>query len=133
MGSVIELRETESMGFGVFAVNQIKVGEEITRDPATAFNEASWPAIRQCFFGPYAFMDPKKYPDQKSGFVAWGLATLINHHDEPNAWIETTKENGRLEAVVRASRTIHAGEQIFLRYTNRDDAELYPWYEKRPA
>lgn len=119
------------MGWGVFASKSIRVGTVITTNIADAFSHAEWSAIKHSFFGPFVFMNKEDYAKGiMNGFVAWGMITKVNHADSPNATVETTERNGHLEAILRATKPINSGEQIFIRYTNRVD---YDFTEKRPA
>lgn len=119
---MIELRETQTMGWGVFATEPIAEGEEITRNTAEPFTSGDWDNVSKGPFGPLVFLDKTKYAQGiHSGFLALGTITKVNHDNEPNATVETTTENGLLEAVLTSLRKIQKGEQLFISYTNIGD------------
>lgn len=122
---MIELRETEDMGGGVFATRHIYPNKLILKNNATPFNEREWQAIKQTPIGPMLFVARKG----KGCFAAWGDITLVNHSDNPNADIDTAEVDGRLVVMLVATKRIKPGQQIFISYANIGDVGTYPWYK----
>jgi len=121
---MIELRETEDMGWGIFAVCRIPKGTEITRNIAEAFAHEDWPAVEASPFEHLVYMNKDEYPEFMSGFIALGSISMVNHSDSPNASVDRTDESGRLEAILTALREIQPGEQVLIRYTDRGRYEF---------
>ena len=117
------------MGVGVFATHHIGAGKVIVKNNATPFNERDWQALKKTVMGPMMF----EARTGRGGFAVWGDISLINHSDEPNADIDAVMDDGRLKVLLVAMKRIYPGQEIFIRYKNIADAELYPWHEKRSA
>lgn len=121
------------MGRGVFATIRAPVGKILLTNNASPFSAGSWPGIRASEAGVYVFLDRDSYKrckepaDPCKGFWAWGDITLVNHSDNPNAEIKTYKCDGHMKVDLVAIKPIAKGDQVFIKYTNRDDAHLYPW------
>lgn len=131
---MIERRKTKTMGVGVFTMIRVPTGKIIDTCSASPFSAGAWPAIRNSEAGVYAFLDRKAYARCKSpadpckGFFAWGDVTMVNHSDDPNAEIKTYKCDGDFKVDLVALRPIENGEQVFIKYANGNDPELYPWH-----
>ena len=109
----IEVRSTVNKGRGLFAIDGIAVGEEISRDPALVISQGQWRAIEPTIVGDYCFA-------WDSGVaLALGLGSMCNHDPHPNA--EVVPDRTRTELVFRALRAIAAGEEITIAYRRGDD------------
>jgi SET domain-containing protein len=119
-----ELRPVGRKGRGVFALVRIAAGELLETAPTVELSQHDTDAIIGTTLDNYYFAHPA---DPEGGLLVFGLCSLINHADEPNAEtaVRHLKEVGwQLE--LRALRDIEPGEELTRRYA----CEL--WFEPEP-
>ena len=110
----VEVRATTSKGRGLFAVEALAAGEEISRDPALVIPQGHWRAIEPTIVGDYCFTW------DSGAALALGFGAICNHDPHPNA--EVVADHARTELVFRAIRAIAPGEEITIAYRDRGDA-----------
>lgn len=102
-------------GRGLFAVAPIADGDLIDRACAVEIHSDQTRDLDMMQpLGDYYFANPK---NDNAGLMAFGLMSLCNHADDPNADIQWRKDQklGWIADLV-ALRTINAGEEITYRY-----------------
>lgn len=102
-------------GRGLFAIAPIDAGELIERACTVEIGADQTRSLDQMQpLGDFYFANPK---NEKAGLMAFGLMSLCNHADDPNAdvrWVEA--ENIGWLADLVALRVINPGEEITYRY-----------------
>lgn len=111
-------------GRGVFAAAPIGAGELLESAPTVELDQRDTDTILGTTFDNYYFAHPT---DPEGGLLVFGLVSLINHAEAPNA--ETTSRH--LDGIgwvleLRALRDIAPGEELTRRYA----CEL--WFEPEP-
>ena len=107
-------------GLGVFAGTDIPRGRIVERCPVLVLSSRHAPALEQAGLHGYLY----EWDGQLA--VALGMGSLYNHSQSPNATYEAHLDDRLL--VVRAARSIAAGEEITIDYVaagQRDDL----WFE----
>jgi uncharacterized protein len=112
-------------GRGVFAAAPITAGELLETAPTVDLDRHDTDTVVGTTFDNYYFAHPA---DPERGLLVFGLCSLINHADQPNA--ETTPRH--MDGVgwmleLRALRAIAPGEELTRRYA----CEL--WFESEPS
>jgi uncharacterized protein len=106
------VKNTRTMGRGVFAGRPFRKGEVIEVCPVLTVNERIEEASRGHALARYLF-----YWDGKGDAmlaVAFGFGSLYNHSPEWNATFK--KRPKTMDIVFKAARDIAEGEQIFINY-----------------
>lgn len=111
-------------GRGVFATAPIRAGELLESALSVELDQHDTDKVVGTTFDNYYFAHPS---DPEGGLLVFGLVSLVNHSDEPNA--ETTSRHFEglgwvLE--LRAVRDIAPGEELTRRYA----CEL--WFKPEP-
>lgn len=107
-------------GRGVFAGRRFRPGDVLECCPILRVSARDRSRLQRTVLSGYVYQRSRG-----AGAIALGLASLYNHSVEPNAECELVAEEETL--VVRALRTITAGEEITIRYTDESDL----WFEPR--
>jgi uncharacterized protein len=107
-------------GRGVFTGRRFRPGEVLERCPILRVSARDRIRLEQTALRGYVYQRSRG-----AGAIALGLASLYNHSVAPNAECELVVEKETL--VVRALRTIAAGEEITICYTDESDL----WFEPR--
>ena len=120
----VEVRPAGRKGRAVFATGAIPAGELLETAPTVGLGRHDTDTIVGTTVDDYYFAHPV---DPDGGLLVLGLASLLNHADEPNA--ETTPRHAEglgwlIE--LRALRAIAPGEELTRRYA----CEL--WFEPEP-
>ena len=120
----LEMRAVARKGRGVFAAAPIAAGELLETAPTVELDRHDTETIVGTTLDNYYFAHPA---DPEGGLLVFGLASLINHADNPNT--ETTPRHATglgwlLE--LRALREIAPGEELTRRYA----CEL--WFDPEP-
>jgi SET domain-containing protein len=110
----IEIRPTETMGFGVFANRLIRLGEVLEDTPLIYLPiDKSGPNL----LPDYRFSYPARQDDWEYMCLASGMGSYYNHSDNPNViWNDHPTQNGVFRFT--ALRDIQMGEQCFIYYGN---------------
>jgi SET domain-containing protein len=110
----IVIKKSSIHGYGVFASQNIKMGEVIEETPLLLMMGRG--EVSSCMID-YRFNYPKsiEYTNQA---VAWGYGSLYNHSNQANADWRDNFDNQTFEFY--ATKDINEGEEIFLYYGGVD-------------
>ncbi len=120
----LEIRAVAHKGRGVFAAAPIAAGELLETAPTVELDRHDTDTILGTTFDDYYFAHPA---DPEGGLLVFGLTSLVNHADDPNAATVPVHLDGTgwlLE--LRALRDIAPGQELTRRYA----CEL--WFEPEP-
>ena len=110
---MIEIRRTARKGRGVFATESIPAGSVIATCPVLVCSPADTGAISRTRLGEYQF----RWADKRQSCVAFGIVSLCNHDEAPNATLAPDPATDTLALV--AARVIVRGEEVTIRYRKR--------------
>ncbi len=110
---MIEIRRTARKGRGVFATQRILPGTVIATCPVLVCSPADTGAISRTRLGEYQF----RWADKRQSCVAFGIVSLCNHDEAPNATLTPDPATETLALV--AGRAIERGEEVTIRYRKR--------------
>jgi uncharacterized protein len=115
------VRNTKTMGRGVFAISPIASGELIGFFPTVLIDAAQRPALENTVISQFWFVD------EREAALVMGFPELINHSDTANVGHRFLQSPTGEVAEFRALRDIQEGEQLFLDYgfDHPEDAEVY--------
>ncbi|WP_375784861.1 SET domain-containing protein-lysine N-methyltransferase [Bradyrhizobium sp. Pha-3] len=106
-------------GRGVFANIPFKVGDVIDRAPTWGFDDAAAKLLDRTRLFEYYFVRPdRNQGNSLTGYVVFGLISIVNHSLDPNARIVWTDEESGAWASIVAIKDINVGEEITHRYAN---------------
>lgn len=119
----VYVRNVPQKGRGVFANIPFKVGDLIERAPTWGFNRSDEKLLECTGLFEYYFVRPIAKPimNQRSGYVVFGLISIVNHASNPNSQIEWIDEDTGTWASIVALKDIQVGEEITHRYANIND------------
>ena len=124
--SGLYLKDVAGKGRGVFCRESLKAGVEIEFCPVIVFNEVDAEFIDKTVLYNYYFST--KFLSQetaasfniqdkeKAGIIAFGILSLCNHSENPNARIEKIVEDGNIWFSLCALREISPNEEILISY-----------------
>jgi len=120
---VLTVQDFPSKGRGVVATEAIAKDTLIERAPAASFPAEQRTIIDSTSIAKYYFVLPSEYEENKhvNGYFVFGLLSLCNHGDTPNAYIDWVKDDVSVWAHLIALQEIPAGTEILLLYTNADE------------
>jgi hypothetical protein len=101
------VRDSEVHGRGVFTSGFIAAGSLVERCPLMYLEAHDTPVGG-------TLMDYVFDAGDDGSWLALGLTSLINHHDEPNVEVEIDADAQLLK--LRAVLDIEAGEELFINY-----------------
>ncbi|WP_020469962.1 SET domain-containing protein-lysine N-methyltransferase [Zavarzinella formosa] len=110
--AALYVRNTRTMGRGVFAGRPFRKGEVIEVCPVLTVNEKIEEATRDHALARYVFYWDGK--GEEIVAIAFGFGSLYNHSPEWNATFKARKKTK--DIVFKAARDIAEGEQIFINY-----------------
>jgi SET domain-containing protein len=109
-------------GRGAFASRVIAEGETIERAPVMTFSPAELALINQTRLSDYLlYWPPGPDGEPEDEVVVFGLLSMVNHSQQPNAAFVKHRDQNLVELV--ALRRIEAGEEILCRY------RVEPWFD----
>ncbi|MCV3211602.1 SET domain-containing protein-lysine N-methyltransferase [Mesorhizobium sp. YC-39] len=119
----IYVRNVPQKGRGVFANIPFKVGDVIERAPTWVFNRSDEKLLERTGIFEYYFVrqTPNSIKNRFSGYVVFGLISLVNHSYNPNSQIVWIDEDTGTWAIIIALKDIEVGEEITHRYANISD------------
>ncbi|RUV81896.1 SET domain-containing protein [Mesorhizobium sp. M1A.F.Ca.IN.020.06.1.1] len=119
----VYVRNVSQKGRGVFANIPFKVGDLIERDPTWGFTSHDEQLLKRSGLFEYYFVRPthESIENQHSGYVVFGLISMINHSQNPNSKIVWLDEDTGVWASIVALREIQVDEEITHRYANIND------------
>lgn len=109
-------------GRGVFANIPFKAGDLIERAPTWGFDDAAAKFLDHTGLFQYYFVRHDRHlkGDTPTGYVVFGLISMVNHSFQPNAHILWSDEASGAWASIVAIKDIKVGEEITHRYANID-------------
>ena len=120
----LQVRAVGRKGRGVFATAPIGAGELLETAPTVDLDRHDTDTIVGTTLDNYYFAHPA---DPEGGLLVFGLSSLVNHADKPNAETASRHHNGLGWLIeLRALRAIAPGEELTRRYA----CEL--WFEPDP-
>jgi SET domain-containing protein len=119
-GSPITIGMSDRRGRGVFATRDIAEDEEIEHCPVIIVPADEATDVCATVLGHYAYGW-----DDGAIVFALGFGSLYNHAADPNAIYEEGDDGESI--VIRANRSIAAGEEIFIDYTGGGSQPL--WFD----
>ncbi|MDY6805100.1 MAG: SET domain-containing protein-lysine N-methyltransferase [Cyanobacteriota bacterium] len=123
---MIEVKLFPKKGRGIAATKLIPKETIIEVAPVGSFPAEEMALINKTEVFKYYFVIPSEYEKSQNvgGHIVFGLSSLCNHSQTPNAYINWVKNEIGLWAHLIASKDIKAGEEVFLLYTNIDEYSL---------
>jgi len=125
---MLKVKKFKGKGRGIVAIKSISKGTLIESAPASAFPAEERKVIDKTEIFKYYFVNPTEYKSMNNkeikGYVVFGLSSLCNHAEHPNAKIEWRKDEVGLWADLIALQDILADEEVTVFYTNIDEYSL---------
>lgn len=118
--NTVYIKMVPRKGRGVFANIPFKVGDIIERAPTWGFDDAQAALLNRTGVFDYYFVrhDQHLKGDTQSGYVVFGLISIVNHSSNPNARIVWNDAASGAWASIVAIKDIMVDEEITHRYTN---------------
>ena len=135
----IEVRETATMGLGVYASEDIKKYEVFERAPVLVFSPEIFKIVKDAFDGTNHILHSYAF-NWKAGMccIVWGYGSMYNHsnttEDENSSCNASYRMHTKIPCVEYfAKRDIKKGEEIMIHYlrgrTNIDFFDDGSWFE----
>ena len=120
---MLELKLMPGKGRGTVATQPIPQGTVMEIAPVGAFPAEQRATVDQTDIFEYYFVRPPEYNQGKhvSGYIVFGLSSLSNHAEQPNARLEWVEDEVGLWAHFVALEDIAHGEEVTVFYTNIDE------------
>lgn len=120
---MFRLAKIPGKGRGLLASEAIAAGTVIERAPAVRLPGEDRALVDRTALFAYTFVDPAAYGSAAPAaghacLLAFGKLTFCNHSAQPNAVVRWTSDDIGQWASLEAARSIAAGEEITLYYTN---------------
>lgn len=114
------VKNVPGKGRGVFANIPFKLGDIIDRAPTWRFDNTQAELLDRTGVFEYYFVrhDRDREGDPPTGYVVFGLISIVNHSFHPNAKIVWTDEASGAWVSIVAIRDINVNEEITHRYAN---------------
>lgn len=121
--SMIDVRHIPKKGRGLIAVQPIYAGTLIEVAPVASFPAEERAIVDKTSVFPYYFIQPSEYRQSKEsrGHFVFGIVSLCNHADEPNACVKWVENEVGLWTHLMALKDIEPGEEVTMYYTNVDE------------
>ncbi|WP_407121388.1 SET domain-containing protein-lysine N-methyltransferase [Bradyrhizobium sp. STM 3561] len=117
--NALYVKNVPRKGRGVFANIPFKVGDLIERAPTWGFDDAAAKLLDRTGVFEYYFVRPDQhliFP--LTGYVVFGVISMVNHSFNPNAQVVWTDEESGAWASIVAIKDIRVDEEITHRYMN---------------
>ena len=120
---MIEVKKMPNKGRGIIATQDIPKRTLIEVAPVGTFPLEAGANMKATEFFKYYFVRPSEYGKSKTlkGYLVFGLASLCNHEENPNARVEWLEDEIGLWSHLIAQKDINKGEEVTLFYTNIDE------------
>ncbi len=120
---MIKVIKIPHKGRGIIATQDVHQGTQLEVAPVSILPKEQVPSINKTEIFKYYFVQPLEYEksNHTKAYLVFGLASLCNHADNPNAHIEWTEDDIGLWSHLLAKRDIEKGEEVTLFYTNIDE------------
>ncbi|WP_292589767.1 SET domain-containing protein-lysine N-methyltransferase [Mesorhizobium sp.] len=119
----VYVRNVPHKGRGVFANAPFNVGDLIEKSPTWAFNSSEERLLERTGLFEYYFIRPLPtlIESKISGYVVFGLISIVNHSFNPNSQIVWIDDDTGTWACIVALKDIKVGEEVTHRYANIHD------------
>ena len=123
---MIRVKYFPKKGRGIVATELISKETLIEVAPVGSFPAKQRPLMNKTEVFEYYFVIPAEYKNSKNvgGHIVFGLSSLCNHSETPNAYIKWVKNEIGLWAHLVASKDIQLDEEVVVFYTNIDEYGL---------
>lgn len=123
---MIQVKQFPKKCRGIVATKMIAKETEIEVSPTVSFSAAQRDIIDKTELQKYYFVIHSEYETNPKvgGHIVFGLSSLCNHSETPNAYINWVKDEMGLWAHLIALQDIQAGDEVCLYYTNIDEYTL---------
>lgn len=120
---MIEVQRIPGKDRGVVAKQHLSKETVIEIAPVSIIPAENLFALDRTEVFKYYFVRPTEYDENHSfrGYLVFGLASLCNHSDRPNAQVSWIVDAVGLWCYLKTQRDIGAGEEVTLFYTNIDE------------
>ncbi len=120
---MIEVKEILGKGRGIVTTQNISQGTLLEVAPVSTFTHQQIISINETEVFKYYFVNPLEYGKSKNvgGYLVFGLASLCNHQEKPNARVNWVENKVGLWSHLIALQDIKDGEEVTLFYTNIDE------------
>lgn len=120
---MIEVKEITGKGRGIIATQDLCQGTLLEVAPVSTFTHQQILNINKTEVFKYYFVNPLEYgkSDNVGGYIVFGLASLCNHQEQPNARVNWIKNTIGMWSHLIALKDIKRGEEVTLFYTNIDE------------
>ncbi|WP_234686061.1 SET domain-containing protein-lysine N-methyltransferase [Bradyrhizobium monzae] len=118
--NAVYVKTVPRKGRGVFANVPFKVGDVIERAPTWGFDDTQATLLDCTGVLQYYFVRHDRHlkGDPLTGYVVFGLISMVNHSFNPNAQILWTDAASGAWASIVATKNIRVDEEITHHYTN---------------
>lgn len=118
--NTVYVKTVPRKGRGVFANVPFRVGDVIERAPTWGFDDAQAMLLDRTGVFEYYFVrhDRPLTGEPLTGYVVFGLISIVNHSSDPNARIVWTDAASGAWASIVAIKDIEVNEEITHCYTN---------------
>lgn len=118
--NAVYVKTVPRKGRGVFANVPFKVGDVIERAPTWGFDDTQATLLDRTGVLQYYFVRHDRHlkGDPLTGYVVFGLISMVNHSFNPNAQILWTDAASGAWASIVATKNIRVDEEITHHYTN---------------
>ncbi|MEO1429455.1 MAG: SET domain-containing protein-lysine N-methyltransferase [Cyanobacteria bacterium J06633_8] len=120
---MIKVKKYTEKGRGITATQNISKGTLIEVAPVAVFPLKKGLSINEKTVFKYYFVRPllDDKSDNQKGYLVFGLASLCNHQESPNAYVDWVEDEIGLWSHLIAHKDIEVGEEVTLFYANIDD------------
>lgn len=117
---MIKVKKVQNKGRGIFATEDIPKGTLIEVAPSVVLPPEQLQILNDTKVLDYYFVQPSEYGTTKNikGYFVLGLASLCNHAEEPNSYVEWIEDEVGVWSHLIAQKDIKNGEEVTLFYTN---------------
>lgn len=117
---MIKVKKAQNKGRGIFAVQDIPKGRLIEVAPAIVLPPEQLQILNKTKVLDYYFVQPLEYATTKKikGYFVLGLASLCNHAEDPNSYVEWIEDEVGVWSHLIAQKHIKTDEEVTLFYTN---------------
>lgn len=124
---MLKVETIPGKGRGILAGQSIATGCLIERAPAARMPASERPLLDRTDVFTYYFADPGSYA-RDGGYdclLAFGLSSLCNHAEKPNAVVSWEEDSVGLWASLIALEDIEENEEVTVFYTNITEYDSY--------
>ena len=120
---MIAVKKIAGKGRGIITTEDITQGTLLEVAPVVVFPVEERAVVDKTELSKYYFVRSIEYAESKSvkGYIIFGLASLCNHREEPNSYVEWIENEVGVWSHLIAKKEIKEGEEVTMFYTNIDE------------